>query len=194
MENIDKIFFINLEKRPDRRNEIMREINDMDFPKEKIERFVAIERGQVGCVLSHLEILKIAKERHYRNILILEDDFHFIVDRPTFDHEIRSFFQKNVNFYVLMLSYLCTHSKLYDNQLSIGLDCQDGSGYIVNESAFDELAYWLTYGAENLFHTEQHWIYMNDQIWKKMQTVDRWFIFNRRLGLQNGSHSDLANT
>lgn len=194
MEHLDKIFFINLDKRPDRLNEIMREINEMAFPIDKVERFSAIEGGQVGCVVSHLEIIKIAKQQHYRNILILEDDFHFIVDRATFDFEVNTFFQKNISFYVLMLSHLCRHSKLYDNQLSIGLDCQDGSGYIVNETAYDELIYWLSVGAEQLFQTGQHWIYMNDQIWKKMQTVDKWFIFNRRLGLQNGSHSDLANT
>jgi hypothetical protein len=35
---------------------------------------------------------------------------------------------------------------------------------------------------------------MNDQIWKKLQTEDKWFILNRKMGQQNGSKSDLANT
>ena len=33
-----------------------------------------VNKGQLGCLLSHLEILKDAKKNNYNNILILEDD------------------------------------------------------------------------------------------------------------------------
>jgi len=33
-----------------------------------------VNKGQLGCLLSHLEILKDAKKNNYENILILEDD------------------------------------------------------------------------------------------------------------------------
>jgi len=194
MEFIDKIFYINLDKRKDRFEQINTELQKMNFPDEKIERFRAVERGQVGCIQSHIGVLQLAKERHYRNILILEDDFQFIVDRSIFDHEIRTFFEKSIHFYVLMLSYLCYESKPYDHQLSIGTNCQDGAGYIVNESVYDSLIWWLCVGSDQLAKTGAHWLYMNDQIWKKLQNEDKWFILNQRIGKQNGSVSDLANT
>lgn len=33
-----------------------------------------VNKGQLGCLISHLEILKDAKKKNYKNILILEDD------------------------------------------------------------------------------------------------------------------------
>ena len=39
---------------------------------------VDIDRGNMGCTLSHLKALKLAKERNLRNILICEDDIDFI--------------------------------------------------------------------------------------------------------------------
>ena len=83
-DNIDFIFYINLEKRTDRREQIEMELKKMEITAE---RFVGIpfEPGIVGCGKSHLEVLKLAKDRKYKNVLILEDDFTFLVDRKNFD-------------------------------------------------------------------------------------------------------------
>jgi glycosyl transferase family 25 len=69
---IDKIIYINLNKRVDRRADIENELNLFSL---RYERFSAIEHedGAIGCALSHLEVLKIAKKNNYKNILILED-------------------------------------------------------------------------------------------------------------------------
>ncbi len=40
--------------------------------------------GKIGCLLSHLKVVTIAKERCYDNVLILEDDAMF---RPNFTDE-----------------------------------------------------------------------------------------------------------
>jgi hypothetical protein len=194
MDHLDKIFYINLDRRTDRLEQIEGELKKMNFGENQTERFRGIELGQIGCIQSHIGVLKLAKERHYRNILILEDDFQFSVDRGTFDAELNRFFQRGIDFYVLMIAHLCNGSKWVDDQLSIGTDCQDGSGYIVNESVYDSLIFWLSVGSDQLSKTGQHWLYMNDQIWKKLQTEDKWFILNRKMGQQNGSKSDLANT
>ena len=194
MEYLDKIFYINLDKRLDRRQGIENELfNQMQFSREKVERFPAIQLGQIGCIQSHIGVFKLAKERHYRNILILEDDFQFLVSREIWDKEISAFFKKGIDFYVLMLAHLCYECQPFDEQLSIGINCQDGSGYIVNECAYDKLIFWLTVGSDYLSKTRNHWIYMNDQIWKKMQKENKWFILNEPLGKQNNSISDLAN-
>ena len=64
-QNIDHIFYINLDYREDRKEEIEREIEKMDL-QEKTERFPGIrvfEQGILGCTKSHLAVLKLAKER-----------------------------------------------------------------------------------------------------------------------------------
>jgi hypothetical protein len=57
MENISSAFYINLEKREDRRKEFEEECKKMEIT---VERFPAIERsrGILGCHLSHITILK----------------------------------------------------------------------------------------------------------------------------------------
>ena len=42
MENIDKIIYINLDRRKDRRQEIEQEFIRMNIPEEKVLRFSAI--------------------------------------------------------------------------------------------------------------------------------------------------------
>ena len=69
--NIDKIYYINLNKRTDRREQIEKELNEFGL---NYERFEAIEThgfGIHGCGLSHLAVLKLAKENIYENVLIL---------------------------------------------------------------------------------------------------------------------------
>ena len=72
--HIDGVFFINLDRRVDRLAEISEELSLMGIEGE---RFSAVDRspGILGCGLSHLSVLKLARERGYRNVLIFEDDF-----------------------------------------------------------------------------------------------------------------------
>ena len=65
-------FVVNLERRPDRLESIKKE---MDYIGWDYEYFNAVDtNSHVGCTRSHLEIIKIAKERGYEKVLIIEDD------------------------------------------------------------------------------------------------------------------------
>lgn len=101
---VDKIIYINLDYRTDRRNWMDSQLASINIPHE---RFSAIaptiesltnkdgqyhdfytrltikgnsprwEMGTVGCYLSHLTIHKLAHERNFGNYIILEDDCIF---------------------------------------------------------------------------------------------------------------------
>jgi len=45
-----------------------------DYPEKPLVGFLTNKPGAFGCLISHLEVVKIAKERGYKNILVLEDD------------------------------------------------------------------------------------------------------------------------
>lgn len=65
-------FVVNLERRPDRLESIKKE---MEYLGWDFELFKAVDtNSHVGCTLSHTAILKIAKERGYKEVLIIEDD------------------------------------------------------------------------------------------------------------------------
>ena len=65
-------FVVNLERRTDRAESIKKE---MEYIGWDYEYFPAVDtNSHVGCTLSHLQIIKIAKERNYDKVLIVEDD------------------------------------------------------------------------------------------------------------------------
>jgi glycosyl transferase family 25 len=115
-KNIEKIIYINLEYRKDRKEQIEHELEIMSL-KQNSERFDAIKGnpGGIGCGLSHIEILKLAKERNYKNILILEDDFQFIVSKEDFEEQLCLFFENVKEYDICMLGY--NHQKIEDSSM-----------------------------------------------------------------------------
>lgn len=76
-------FVINLPERTDRRRETERELERANIPLSWAEFFPAIRPasadgfpgiGARGCFLSHLAVLRLARDRKWTNVLILEDD------------------------------------------------------------------------------------------------------------------------
>jgi GR25 family glycosyltransferase involved in LPS biosynthesis len=195
MDNIDRFFVINLDKREDRLKEFYDECQKYDLDMSKYERFPAVYRPNmttVGCTLSHAEVLKIAKNRGYKNIIIFEDDFMFTVDKDYFYQKLKEFFDMKISFGVLMLEYSTFDKNVINDLVSYTTTASGAAGYIVNHTMYDELINCLTYGAEMLEKTGEHWNYINDQIWKRLQG-ERWLIFNKRIGEQRPSFSDLKN-
>lgn len=64
---------INLDERTDRQKEIEEEFREWPVPVERVSA-VKLRPGWKGCSASHLKCIRLAKERGYPWILILEDD------------------------------------------------------------------------------------------------------------------------
>lgn len=85
----DKVYLINLKRRPDRLSQATAELsnNGIDFdvfeaidgnPGNIPPTCPLLDRpGHIGCVLSHVSIIQKAKSLNLKNILILEDDVLF---------------------------------------------------------------------------------------------------------------------
>jgi len=200
-ENIDKIIYINLDSREDRRSEIESVLLSYDL--FNFERFPAIYRdppmGIAGCGYSHLAVLKLAKERKYKRVLILEDDFIFTIPKEDFEPKLQRLFENtdpNTLFDVFMLSYNLISSEPIGN---IGDNCHEyirilsaetASAYIVSEHYYDTLISLYETNIPLLEQTGYHWVYANDQIWKSLQQKDRWLGFTNPIGKQRPSFSD----
>ncbi|MBW4619817.1 MAG: glycosyltransferase family 25 protein [Cyanosarcina radialis HA8281-LM2] len=85
LDFFDRAYAINLPHRKDRYQMIVRELEKagMSLEPNKVEVFPAIQPSEAerfsstavrGCFLSHLGILKLAKQEGLRNVLIMEDD------------------------------------------------------------------------------------------------------------------------
>lgn len=79
----DEIYCINLDERTDRWQHAQEEFKKAGI-LDKVQRFSAIREndGRLGIIKSNLAIIKIAKEKKLKNVLIFEDDVQFIVDNP----------------------------------------------------------------------------------------------------------------
>ena len=189
-KNIDKIIYINLNRSTDRREQIEKELNNFNLQFERFEAFETSGFGILGCGLSHLQVLKIAEKRNYDNILILEDDFTFLVTKEVFEEELTKFFDLNIDYDVCMLSYnLIRYENTSSNFIIKALEVQTASGYIVNKKYYNKLINLYEQAMPLLKETQQHWIYANDQIWKQYQEKDNWYCFSIRIGKQRSGYN-----
>ncbi|MGC3940396.1 glycosyltransferase family 25 protein [Roseobacter sp. EG26] len=85
LPKVDKLYVINLESRPDRRREMLSELSriGLDAQSPLVTFFAAVKPdaagtfpsiGARGCFLSHLGVLRQARDAGHQIILILEDD------------------------------------------------------------------------------------------------------------------------
>jgi len=193
--NIRHIFYINLDKRTDRKDDFMAEMEKMNL-LPIVERFSAIPHptiGIVGCTRSHIECLKLAKTREYPNVLIMEDDFEFIMSSDEFEQSLSDIFESGVQFDVCMISFLLNKVQDLENKpYRKVIDGLTASGYIVNAHYYDALIELWEWSVVKLDETNHHWIYGNDQIWKRLQQQDEWICLLKPAGKQRAGFSDCA--
>ena len=207
---LDGILYINLEYRQDRRQHIEEELKQIIPLSNNIVRINALlhTTGAIGCAMSHIKALQIAKKNKWKNVLLVEDDLIF---KKAFKEETETpitLLSKTLeswenNFDVLMISGTPTKlRKLNDNfshlaHLYKATRVLQTSGYIVNYHYYEKLieifteSYWNmrdsieTTGVPNI----KTWAI--DTNWFKLQRKDRWFIFQPTLGDQMESISDI---
>ena len=79
-------FVVNLETRPDRLEDIKFEL---DYIGWDYEVFSAVNRNSyMGCTLSHLGIINIAKERGYKRVMVIEDDCDVMPYSKSFNEDL----------------------------------------------------------------------------------------------------------
>jgi len=194
--NIDHIFYINIEYRTDRRNEIECELKQYGLIGERYNAiYIQNGGGCLGCSYSHLNVLKIARERGYKNVLILEDDFKFTVSKEELEEGLNHLFSLPFQFDVCMLGYNLQNGTIVEEFpfLTKVYEAQTSSAYIVNQSMYDKLIARYEWAVPLLESTCEHWNYTCDQSWKLFQPDSHWYCFTTRMGVQRPSYSDCGN-
>ena len=198
-EYIDKIVYINLDKRVDRNNEIKREFRRVDIPENKIQRFPAIlnKNGALGCTMSHIKVLQSARTAKYNNILVLEDDFNFIDNVKNIDKAFEKFFNSfPANSWDVVNLSRGAYQKFSDigsEVVSKANHISTTSGYLVNGHFFDKIIENFREGCANLMKSPDPKSFAIDVWWQHLQKQSNWYIFNPSLGYQRDSFSDIEN-
>ena len=141
--------------------------------------------------MSHLYAIKLAKERNYKNVIILEDDFQFTISKEDFENQLQTFFNHNIEYDVCMISYnIQQYEKTSYPFLIKVLEAQTASGYIVHHSFYDKIIQLYSWAIPLLHDTREHWHYANDQCWKRLQPNSNWYSIVPRCGRQRPGYSD----
>ena len=199
MEHIDCVYYINLDHRVDRREQIESELEKMEIPLSKRVRISGINKpgfGILGCGLAHKKTIETFLESPHTTCLILEDDFEFTLDRDYIDYLLNAVFNENISFDCIMLAgcILKVEPTKYPFLQKV-IDVHTASAYVITKEFAPVLLESYTESTKLLEETflqtgEKNICYHNDILWKRYQPYYDWFILNPRLGEQRESFSD----
>lgn len=200
LNNFDIIYYINLNHRKDRYENIIKELNKTNIDKKKINRIPGIymkDFGILGCAKSHClaleSFLKSSLDNKY--CIIFEDDFEFTLDQEKINILIDKVFNEVKDFDVLMLSANILNSKNIDfDFLTKIYDAQTLSGYAINRKFASIL---LNNYRESILLLEKEGTkshpYCFDIYMKRLQPFTKWYALNPLIGKQIESYSDIEN-
>lgn len=182
---IDKVVYINLDKRTDRRERM--ECVTKAFG-QKVHRFAAIEDtyGVIGCAKSHVAVLRQALEDGVTNILVLEDDVEWCNVEEAYPklEELA-----NQPYDVIMLG---AGSLVLEGSPNRVHTAQCGHAYLVNKHYIPVLLARLEEGVNLLIQNPgTGYVHANDQYWKKLQSIHNWYVVLPFLMYQRPDYSDI---
>jgi GR25 family glycosyltransferase involved in LPS biosynthesis len=187
---IDKIIYINLDSRKDRDLSIRTQLKIYNLKAERLSASYIENNPSQGCALSHIRCLENAVKNKYENILILEDDFIFNIEPNEFKKKIFKFLKYVKNWDVLMLLGYNIISEKYNDIIDKVVESNTAAGYLVNNHYYKKLLKCFKKSYELLNNIDLPGTSI-DIVWKELQKVDNWYIFNPFLGIQGCSYSNL---
>jgi len=189
--DIKNAFYINLLSRPDRKKHVEDQLEKIGI---KAERFNAIKlkNGAVGCSMSHLKCLEIARTNNWDHVLIVEDDILFL-NPALFIHKLNEFLSNHKNFDVLL--FAGNNMPPYvtiDNSCVKVSKCQTTTGYLVKSHYYDTLIHNYKEGIKKLMNEPlKHAIYAIDKYWFRLQEKDKWYLIIPLSVTQREDYSDI---
>jgi GR25 family glycosyltransferase involved in LPS biosynthesis len=201
INNVDVVYFINLDHRIDRLYEFLSEMKKINFPFNKIIRIPAIHKpktgqGHWGCSLSHIKTLEHFISSEFNNCIVFEDDFEFTKSPDEINDAFNNLFQNNIDYDVCMLS---SYTIEQDNSnypfLKKINHAATTSGYLLSKKFANTLLHNYKEGVKLLERMYNGEIpdngYCLDQYWQSLQANNKWYVFEPKLGKQRSSYSDI---
>jgi len=156
MENIDKVIYINLDDRKDRRFWCENQLQN--FPFKNVERKSAIRhrRGQTGCALSHISVLENLIHEPGEMFLILEDDFFFTRSPQEIDYYMHLLPKYDWQVFCLSFTFYQIQEYLADGLTKIK-KCHSAGAYLVKKSFVPILLDNFKHGLKNGVEIDISW-------------------------------------
>lgn len=191
MTLFEHTLYINLESRPDRRDHVEAELAKMCIVGERIDA-IKMGNGALGCTLSHIHCLKLAKSRNLPHVFICEDDITFL-NPPLLHKNVEKFETSGIAWDVLIIGgnngppYL----PISDYCIKVGNN-QTTTGYIVKQHYYDTLILNFSESASKISADPRNKRqYAIDMYWKSLQRRDKWYMIIPATVVQYDDYSDI---
>ena len=188
MNSMDHVLYINLKKRVDRKIYMENQFGRMDAVLERVEA-IECSNGALGCALSHVKCLELAKQRRLPYVCICEDDIFFLNPEKTMESAKALM---NVPWDVLLLGANIVPPYFRVNHLCMKVhNAQTTTGYIVKEAYYNTLLQNIKTGISALLLSQNPKRFAIDIYWKKLQQLDQWVILIPLAVVQRPDYSDI---
>jgi len=191
IQDIKHALYINLESRPDRKAHVEQQFDALGI---KCERFNAVKllNGALGCTMSHLKCLEMAKQNGWPHLLIVEDDILF-TNPSLFTNQFNYFLSRHETFDVVLIAgnNVPPYIPVDDSCVKVA-KCQTTTGYLVQAHYFDTLIQNYREGMTNLMkYPDNHRFFAIDKYWFKLQERDNWYLIVPLTVIQREDYSDI---
>uniref|UniRef100_A0A6C0DUS8 Glycosyl transferase family 25 domain-containing protein n=1 Tax=viral metagenome TaxID=1070528 RepID=A0A6C0DUS8_9ZZZZ len=191
ISKIEHALYINLESRKDRKQHVEAQLKLVGISAERFNA-VKLPDGALGCSMSHLKCLQMAKEKGWDHVLICEDDITF-TNPGLFIQQINKFLSKQENWDVVLLAgnNMPPYKPIEDYCVQV-TRCQTTTGYLVKSHYYDKLIDNIKTGMNMLVRNrDMHKIYAIDKYWFLLQDKDSWFLITPLSVVQREDYSDI---
>lgn len=184
------VFYINLTHRVDRRQHAEAQFQSMGVTAERVDA-IPCKNGAIGCALSHIRCIELAKQRQMPYACICEDDILFLNPEQT-KQSVSAVLKNLFPWDVILLgaNIAPPYSKL-NRHCMIVRNAQTTTGYIIKQAYYDTLIQNIKTGISGLLFYQTPKMYAIDVYWKKLQKLDRWLILLPLSVIQRPDYSDI---
>jgi GR25 family glycosyltransferase involved in LPS biosynthesis len=184
--------FINLENRTDRLEHVTNELQKIGVVGERFNA-CRTKDGAIGCSMSHIKCLELARKRNYEAVFICEDDITFL--NPAILLDSLQKFENNCELEWDVLIIGGNNAPPYEmcNDHCIRVhSCQTTTGYVVKKHYYNTLIKNFRESVSNLLRDpENKRVYALDMYWKRLQTTGKWYMLYPLTVVQCDGYSDI---
>ena len=193
--DIKHAVYINLEHRTDRKVHVERQLESIGLREPTRFNAIKLPNGAIGCSMSHLKCLQLAKEQGWPHLLLCEDDIEFL-DPALFVKHLNGFLSNHVQddtWDVLLIAGNNMPPYGLEDDYSVRVfQCQTTTGYLIKQHYYDKLIDNIKEGLQKLMREpHNHRLYAIDKYWFNLQREDYWFLVTPLTVVQREDYSDI---
>jgi len=199
LNHFDILYFINLDRRPDRLKHITNELSKTNININKINHIHACDMpnfGILGCAKSHIMALEnfLQTDDSIQTCMICEDDLWFIQNQEHVNNIINKFLVEFPDWDALSLALSIYESTPVSDYAIKVLKGQTLSGYCVTKK-FAKILLDNFKESSNILEKIGYKVceYCLDNYMERLQPISNWYCLFPRIAKQVASYSDIEN-